>query len=99
MSIGANLHSALPVLRPRDVASIRVIWVDSICIYQADVRERNHQVHMMKHINSKAASVVVWLWLDNAASQAAMDLTLRCHKKLVVRHLCTMIRKDYGLLF
>ncbi|KAG8162970.1 hypothetical protein KVR01_007448 [Diaporthe batatas] len=75
ISIGANLNLAL--LRLRDEASIRVIWVDSICINQADVRERNHQVHMMKHIYSKAASVVVWLGPENAASQAAMDLILR----------------------
>lgn len=51
--------------------------MDAICINQEDVKERNHQVHIMRRIYSKAASVVVWLGSGNQSSRAAMDLIIR----------------------
>lgn len=73
--IGENLRAALLVLR--DAGSTRAIWVDAICINQDDVKERNHQVHIMKRIYSEAASVVVWLGPENKSSRAAMDLIIK----------------------
>lgn len=72
LPIGENLWAALMMLRHAD--STRNIWVDAICINQGDVKERNHQVHIMKRIYSRAASVVVWLGPETSSSQAAMDL-------------------------
>ncbi|ETN41110.1 uncharacterized protein HMPREF1541_03045 [Cyphellophora europaea CBS 101466] len=37
------------------------IWVDSICINQNDISEKNIQVGMMKYVFSYATSVLVWL--------------------------------------
>jgi hypothetical protein len=39
----------------------RYIWIDQICINQADVRERNHQVGLMSRIYKDCEIVVVWL--------------------------------------
>lgn len=72
LPIGENLWAALMMLRHAD--STRNIWVDAVCINQEDVKERNHQVHIMKRIYSRAASVVVWLGPQTLSSQAAMDL-------------------------
>ncbi|KAI4609182.1 hypothetical protein J4E83_008824 [Alternaria metachromatica] len=37
------------------------LWIDQICIAQADTSERNHQVMMMSRIYSNSASVIIWL--------------------------------------
>jgi len=36
-------------------------WIDAICIHQANVGERNHQVQLMKTIYSSAEDVLSWL--------------------------------------
>ena len=41
-----------------------LFWVDSLCINQKDVPEKNQQVAMMAEIYSKAATVAVWLGPD-----------------------------------
>ncbi|KAK5047227.1 hypothetical protein LTR84_006749 [Exophiala bonariae] len=60
--IRPNLHDALVLLR--SCARIRQgfkIWVDSICINQADMAERNQQVSRMRDIYASAWQVVAWL--------------------------------------
>ncbi|KAK5174775.1 uncharacterized protein LTR77_001858 [Saxophila tyrrhenica] len=37
------------------------LWIDSVCINQDDIPERNAQVEMMAEIYSKAKSAIVWL--------------------------------------
>ncbi|KAK0707277.1 heterokaryon incompatibility protein-domain-containing protein [Lasiosphaeris hirsuta] len=59
LPITASLYAALLRLRDRFIG--RVMWVDAICINQADVEERGHQVRSMAEIYSKANRVVVWL--------------------------------------
>ena len=39
----------------------RILWIDAICINQAETRERNHQVSLMSSICSHATCVVAWL--------------------------------------
>jgi hypothetical protein len=48
LSITKNLHSALRHFRLQDQPC--VLWVDAICISQADVYERGQQVSIMKVI-------------------------------------------------
>ena len=38
-----------------------LLWIDAICINQASVLERNHQVAIMGSIYSRASKVLVWL--------------------------------------
>ena len=58
-----NLESALRCLRDDSVTAgrVRTLWVDAICINQADVPERNHQVSQMQRIYADAEEVLVWL--------------------------------------
>lgn len=64
-----NLWSCLFYLgSERDVPS-RYLWVDAICINQANTPERNVQVRAMDKIYREAVSVSVWLGLPAAADQ------------------------------
>ncbi|KAK8113054.1 hypothetical protein PG984_013580 [Apiospora sp. TS-2023a] len=73
--IGANLHTVLLRLRCRDAP--RVVWVDAICIDQGNVKERNHQVHMMQRIYASASSVIVSLGDVTANGLRALELAIR----------------------
>lgn len=59
LSVTPNLHSALHALRNSDRP--RIIWVDSICINQADLAERTQQVMLMAKIYAQAKRTVVYL--------------------------------------
>ncbi|KAM5347314.1 hypothetical protein ACJ41O_010319 [Fusarium nematophilum] len=59
VQIGPNLHAALIRLRREDKA--RVMWIDAVCINQADDLEKGHQVNLMSRIYTFANSVVAWL--------------------------------------
>lgn len=58
MSVTVNLEKVLRQLRRS--AQLGEIWVDAICINQADISEKNHQVPLMRHIYS-ASNVFIWL--------------------------------------
>ncbi|TDZ33045.1 Heterokaryon incompatibility protein 6, OR allele [Colletotrichum spinosum] len=63
--IRKNLHSALLALKN---AQRHIVWVDAVCINQADEEERTAQVWQMKQIYSDAQSVKVWLGDATATS-------------------------------
>ena len=54
-----NLYEALLQLRQR--SAVRVLWIDAICINQADIEERNGQVRQMRDVYAIAVRVLVWL--------------------------------------
>ncbi|OAG38439.1 hypothetical protein AYO21_07261 [Fonsecaea monophora] len=54
-------------------AGIPNLWVDAICIDQDDVREKNHQVQLMKDIYGKSSAVTIWLGLGNPESDSLFD--------------------------
>ena len=60
-----NLHSALQCLRLRD--RDRFLWIDAICINQADKEEQSQQVRQMGTIYKLAEGVL--FWLGKATSQ------------------------------
>jgi len=57
VDIRENLWDALVNLR--DAREDRVLWIDAICINQADVEERNRQVELMAYIFGRAKKVIV----------------------------------------
>ncbi len=71
MKATSTLVWALKYLRWPD--RDRTLWIDAICINQQDVDEKNHQVQMMSQIYNYAASVCVWLGLDDAQSHKAIQ--------------------------
>ncbi|MCJ1247370.1 hypothetical protein MMC30_004584 [Trapelia coarctata] len=68
--IRQNLHDALDHLRLLDVYG--PIWIDAICINQADIAERNSQVAQMSRIYENAQEVIVWLGKEEAYSASAI---------------------------
>lgn len=54
-----NAETVLRHLRKQNER--RRLWIDSVCIDQCSVLERNHQVSVMKEIYTFAHRVLVWL--------------------------------------
>lgn len=65
-----NCHQALTHLR-RPFTGL-TIWVDAICIHQADTREKDAQVALMKEVYGAASTTYVWLGEGNELSEYAM---------------------------
>lgn len=65
--VGRNLYDALKHIRfaNRD----RVLWIDAICINQANVPEKNQQIRMMPFTYSRASQVLVWLGLPSGVDR------------------------------
>ena len=72
ISIRENLFFALQQFhkRPKPL----VIWIDAVCINQADENERNEQVAKMKSIYERAEEVIVWLGPSYQDSHLAFKL-------------------------
>ncbi|KAK8084401.1 hypothetical protein PG997_005672 [Apiospora hydei] len=73
LSVTISCADALRRLRFRTAP--RTLWVDAICINQARVPERNHQLLLMPRIYSGASRVVIYLGESNNtnSSDAVMD--------------------------
>jgi hypothetical protein len=69
--IRQNLFQALHHLR--DSAKDRHIWIDAICINQADIIEKGQQIQMMGEVYRHASQVVVWLGVHDEESRVAMN--------------------------
>lgn len=67
-----NLWQALFRLRFENRS--RILWIDALCINQADVNERNHQVTQMDKIYRNASTVVAWLGEPDSASSVAIKM-------------------------
>lgn len=82
ITVTRNLRLALQTLRhqSRNPSEGVKLWVDSICINQDNVAERNAQVAQMGKIYSQAGHVAIWLGDTSETSEAAMRLLNDCHK-------------------
>ena len=58
-TIITNLAHALRYIRSD--SQPRTLWADAVCINQADLEERNHQVSLMRHVYLKAHDVIIWV--------------------------------------
>jgi hypothetical protein len=70
-NISQNLKSALWALRRHN--TVRQLWIDAICIDQANTKERNEQVPKMDIIYGNARSVCIWLGEGDEQSKVAID--------------------------
>ncbi|KAL8646949.1 MAG: hypothetical protein Q9210_005843 [Variospora velana] len=71
LSITSNLDIALRSLRLH--AGSRTLWVDAVCINQADVDERNEQVALMRDVYTKASQVIAWIGEEHPSDSSAME--------------------------
>jgi hypothetical protein len=68
MRVHHNLFSALPFLAQRTgAAPSRSIWVDAVCINQADEEEKDIQIQLMNTLYRRAKQV--WVWLGCGTSE------------------------------
>jgi len=49
------------------------IWVDALCINQANNEERNHQIQLMRSIYAESQLVIVWLGVEAGGSGDAFN--------------------------
>lgn len=61
------------LLRLRDCNIPRIIWVDAVCINQADEKEKEHQILLLPAIYANANRVAVWLGEAHNDSDQALE--------------------------
>lgn len=73
--ITPSLHDFLQHLHTRSHAGlVAYLWVDAVCINQADLGERASQVTLMERIYSDCERTIVWLGPADGNSHAAVQL-------------------------
>ncbi|KAK1473548.1 hypothetical protein CABS01_04210 [Colletotrichum abscissum] len=80
LRIRKNLATALRHLRYADQP--RTLWIDAICINQANVEERGRQVKRMSQIYPLSEKVIIWLGSEFEDSKHALE-TLEYFSKQV----------------
>lgn len=73
--VSPNLASALQHLRSKN--EMVSLWVDAVCINQADVAEKTMQLLIMDDIYRDAERVLVWLGTESEDSNLAMEMIQR----------------------
>ncbi|OWY47296.1 hypothetical protein AA0118_g948 [Alternaria tenuissima] len=68
--VSSTLYVALEHLRYRSQEC--KLWIDAICINQANTSERNSQVAIMRQIYRNAARVIIWIGPATESSEQAM---------------------------
>ncbi|PQE13628.1 heterokaryon incompatibility protein [Rutstroemia sp. NJR-2017a BVV2] len=71
--LGPNLTAALKARREREFGHVP-IWIDAICINQADIHERSDQILRMRQIYAQAVLVTVWLGPERDDSHIAFQM-------------------------
>ncbi|KAK5710582.1 hypothetical protein LTR15_012911 [Elasticomyces elasticus] len=76
LRITAHLHTALKSIRSyaQRVCSTDLLplWIDTLCIDQQNVDERNSQVAMMGCIYARARAVLLWIGTPGASSRRSL---------------------------
>ncbi|KAI4920829.1 hypothetical protein J4E85_008944 [Alternaria conjuncta] len=76
MQVHRNLYTALPYLARRgDGGQVRPIWIDAICINQADREEKMVQIREMNRVYKQTKKV--WIWLGTTKHQDRIPDALR----------------------
>lgn len=83
VTIRANLEAALRSLRcePEFRNGLK-LWADAICIDQANINERNHEVQHMGRIYGRADTVTVWLGSEGKFTRRAIQALRECGNTL-----------------
>ncbi|KAK8217149.1 hypothetical protein M8818_001401 [Zalaria obscura] len=76
IAIRSNLESALYQLRHTDKTTF--FWIDALCNNQANKREKSLQIPLMGQIYANAKDVCVWLGVEEANSNEAIQLIKDC---------------------
>jgi hypothetical protein len=84
LGVTPNVMGIIKDLRRLDQRT--VLWIDAICINQADQAEKNFQVSIMRSIYQNAKRVVIWLgpepFFGEDRTGAALDAVSWLHSKI-----------------
>ncbi|KAJ4355379.1 uncharacterized protein N0V89_003395 [Didymosphaeria variabile] len=72
-----NLYAALQCLRRSD--RDRFLWIDAVCINQADKEEQGHQVQQMGEIYRHAEKVLFWLGKPTSDMMSLAEALIHHH--------------------
>lgn len=84
LSVTQNLDIALRYLRCLE--TVRVLWIDAICINQDDLDERSERVSDMASVYSKAQRVLVWLGPESENSPLAIKALKDIEHDIVITY-------------
>ncbi len=77
-----NLEAAIRRLRMK--TEERVIWIDQLCINQADAAEKSIQVAMMPRIYKSCKEVILWLGEIEAVNEITVEDALTCNTYVIL---------------
>ncbi|KAN0120202.1 Heterokaryon incompatibility protein (HET) domain containing protein [Hyaloscypha variabilis] len=80
--VGDNLYDAIRNVRLKDEP--RVIWVDALCIDQANLGERSHQVLLMRDIYSRALRTLICLDIKPSVDSKELHWTVVAYEAILV---------------
>jgi hypothetical protein len=92
--ITRNLHDALSQIRLNRHETL--LWVDAVCINQANDVEKTAQVRLMTKIYSQAELVLIWLGKELATDKDGLQLM---HKMEEVLGEPTFDRRTFGTMY
>lgn len=82
ISVPSNLSACLLRFRVKKLRTKGPFWVDSICINQSDIAEKNSQVLEMRNIYRRAKRTIIWLGEEDEKSTAGMQFALKLSNNL-----------------
>jgi hypothetical protein len=80
--IGNNVNDVIRNVRLKD--EIRVFWVDALCINQANLGERSHQVLLMRDIYSKAKRTLICLDIKPSINTSDVCWTTIAYQAILI---------------
>lgn len=83
IDVPASSAATLRCMRRPDTC--RRVWIDAVCINQADIPERNFQVAMMGEIYCRSSHNLVYLGEEDASTQSALASLGRALEELDTR--------------
>ena len=93
-TVTKTLEAALRCLRHKDGENKLLIWVDTLCINQADLDEKAREVRRMQSIYQRAEQVSVWLGEHSENSPLAWVLLKELHGAEDISDLKMVIRNS-----
>lgn len=82
LPVTRNLEAAIRRLRMK--TEERVIWIDQLCINQANAAEKSIQVAMMPRIYKSCKEVILWLGEIEAVNEITVEDALTCNTYVIL---------------
>lgn len=96
ISVGENLGKALRTLREiPEVQRGARIWVDALCINQADIDEKGHEVKRMDDVYKMADRVISWLGDEANMSGHVLELMHAMNQAFIDKVKATTISEKF----